>query len=113
MHTVHVQSQRAARIGDMRAEGRFGILEFGQDTLAALIEGLPVQGRLDVTGRAIQQSRPQPALHLLDGVCRGRTRQIQHFCGFCKAAEFDDSIEQLQGKKSIHGASVVTLVKAR
>lgn len=100
---VQVQAQGAARIAGDRAQRRFGVVQFGQHVHAALVIGLPVQGRPHLPGGAVEQTRAQARFQFLDGMGGGGLGHVQHGGGAGEAAQLDDAGEQAQGLETVHG----------
>lgn len=63
---VDIDAQQPLRLG--AGERRLGILQIGDQTEAAPVIGLAVEGRTDVTGRPLQQLHAEPRFELFHGI---------------------------------------------
>ncbi|MCY1376853.1 hypothetical protein D9M69_643770 [compost metagenome] len=100
---MHVDTQDPTRIRRHVLQGRLGVVEFGQQVDAALVERLAVKRRPDLPRRAFEQPDPEPHLERLDGMGGGGARDVERRRGVAETAQFDNAREQLQGIEAVHG----------
>ena len=96
------QAEHAARLGLELRDREPGVVDLGQDPLAALVIEPPGLGQAELARGAVEQAHAELVLERADAARHRRGRQAQTARGRGEAAAFDHLGEQAHAGEGVH-----------